>query len=106
MLPHLKCKTNVLHKGAKMTSYTFRLDEQLKQEAFSVFKSYGLTPAQAIKMMLQQVVRTKSIPVQFDYQPNAETAEAIRELTAGEAEHHEVNSVEEMMALMQKMATE
>lgn len=89
-----------------MTSYTFRLDEQLKQEAFSVFKSYGLTPAQAIKMMLQQVVRTKSIPVQFDYQPNAETAEAIRELTAGKAEQHEVNSVEEMRALMQKMATE
>ncbi|WP_275936216.1 hypothetical protein [Actinobacillus porcitonsillarum] len=35
-----------------------------------------------------------------------ETAEAIRELTAGEAEYHEVNSVEEMMALMLKMATE
>lgn len=66
-----------------MTSYTFRFDEQLKQ-----------------------VARTKSIPVQFDYQPNAETAEAIRELTAGETEHHELNSVEEMRVLMQKMATE
>lgn len=42
----------------------------------------------------------------LDYQPNVKTAEAIRELTAGETEHHEVNSVEEMMALMQKMATE
>lgn len=89
-----------------MTSYTFRLDEQLKQEAFAVFKSYGLNPAQAIKMYLQQVVATNSIPVQLDYQPNTETAEAIRELMAGEAERYEVNSIEEMMNVMQKLAKE
>lgn len=54
-----------------MTSYTFRLDEQLKQEAFSVFKSYGLNPAQAaMKMILQEVVCTKSIPIQINYRSN------------------------------------
>jgi addiction module antitoxin, relB/dinJ family len=46
-----------------MTSYTFRLDPELKEQAFSVFRSYGLNPAQALKMILQQVVSTKSIPV-------------------------------------------
>ncbi|WP_390879276.1 type II toxin-antitoxin system RelB/DinJ family antitoxin [Aggregatibacter segnis] len=39
-----------------MTSYTFRLDPELKEQAFSVFRSYGLNPAQALKMILQQVV--------------------------------------------------
>lgn len=102
----LKCKTNVLHKGTKMASYTFRLDEQLKQEAFSVFKSYGLSPAQAIKMYLQQVVSTNSIPVQLDYQPNKATIQAMEEARNGEVETYQVNSVEEMMGLMQQLANE
>lgn len=66
-----------------MTSYTFRLDENLKQDAFSVFKQYGVNPAQAIKMFLRQVAETKTIPVQLNYQPNAETAQAIQEINEG-----------------------
>ncbi len=89
-----------------MDSYTFRLDEQLKQEAFSVFKSYGLSPAQAIKMYLQQVVSTNSIPVQLDYQPNKATIQAMEEARNGEVETYQVNSVEEMMGLMQQLANE
>lgn len=34
-------------------SYNIRLDEDLKNEAFEVFKSYGISPAQAIKMFLK-----------------------------------------------------
>lgn len=89
-----------------MTSYTFRLDEQLKQEAFSVFKSYGLSPSQAIKMYLQQVVSTNSIPVQLDYQPNKTTIRAMEDAKNGNVETYHVNSVEEMTALMQHLADE
>ncbi len=51
-----------------MTSYTFRLDSQLKQQSFEVFKNYGLNPAQAIKMFLRQVAETNTIPVSLNYE--------------------------------------
>lgn len=49
-------------------SYNIRLDEDLKQRAFPVLESYGLTPSQAIKLFLNQVAETKSVPLSFDYQ--------------------------------------
>lgn len=79
-----------------MTSYTFRLDADLKAQAFEVFKNYGLNPAQALKMFLRQVADTKTIPVQLDYQPNTETAEAIEELMNGKGT--KIDSIEELIA--------
>lgn len=79
-----------------MTSYTFRLDADLKAQAFEVFKNYGLNPAQALKMFLRQVADTKTIPVQLDYQPNTETAEAIKELMSGKGT--KIDSIEELIA--------
>lgn len=79
-----------------MTSYTFRLDADLKAQAFEVFKNYGLNPAQALKMFLRQVADTKTIPVQLDYQPNTETAEAIEELVSGKGT--KIDSIEELIA--------
>lgn len=87
-----------------MTSYTFRLDAELKQQAFAVFASYGLNPAQAIKMFLQQVVATNSIPVQLNYQPNKTTIRAMQDALNGDVESYQVNSAEEMQALMQQLA--
>ena len=79
-----------------MNSYTFRLDADLKAQAFEVFKNYGLNPAQALKMFLRQVADTKTIPVQLDYQPNTETAEAIEELMSGKGT--KIDSIEELIA--------
>ena len=79
-----------------MTSYTFRLDADLKAQAFEVFKNYGLNPAQALKMFLRQVADTKTIPVQLDYQPNTETAEAIEALMSGKGT--KIDSIEELIA--------
>ncbi|MGX2970303.1 type II toxin-antitoxin system RelB/DinJ family antitoxin [Ursidibacter arcticus] len=89
-----------------MTSYTFRLDAELKQQAFSVFESYGLNPAQAIKMFLQQVVATNSIPVQLNYQPNKKTIQAMQEALNGEIETYQINSTEEMLELMKQFSNE
>ncbi|MGX2956705.1 type II toxin-antitoxin system RelB/DinJ family antitoxin [Ursidibacter arcticus] len=89
-----------------MTSYTFRLDAELKQQAFSVFESYGLNPAQAIKMFLQQVVATNSIPVQLNYQPNKKTIRAMQEALNGEIETYQVNSTEDMLELMKQFSNE
>lgn len=52
------------------SSYTFRVDKALRDEAFAVFESYGLKPAQAIKLFFRQVAETKTVPVKLDYQPS------------------------------------
>jgi len=77
-------------------SYNIRLDEDLKNEAFEVFKSYGISPAQAIKMFLKLTAETKTIPINFNYQANAITLEAIQELKAGKGKVYE--SLEAMLA--------
>lgn len=77
-------------------SYNIRLDEDLKNEAFEVFKSYGMSPAQAIKLFLKMTAETKTIPLDFKYQANAITLEAVRELKAGESPVYE--SLEAMLA--------
>ncbi|MGP5121174.1 type II toxin-antitoxin system RelB/DinJ family antitoxin [Psychrobacter sp. AOP22-C1-22] len=50
------------------TNYNIRLDQELKEKAFSVLEGYGLTPSQAIKLFLNQVAETNSVPLSFDYQ--------------------------------------
>ena len=50
------------------TNYNIRLDQELKDSAFAVFESYGLTPSQAIKLFLTQVAQTNTVPLSFDYQ--------------------------------------
>ena len=49
-------------------NYNIRLEQELKDSAFSVFESYGLTPSQAIKLFLSQVAQTNTVPLSFDYQ--------------------------------------
>ena len=53
------------------TNYNIRLDQELRDNAFSVFESYGLTPSQAIKLFLTQVAQTNTVPLSFDYQARA-----------------------------------
>ena len=47
---------------SRSTSYQVRLSDQEKQEAFSVLQELGISPAQAIRLFLRQVVETRSIP--------------------------------------------
>ncbi|AMN69049.1 type II toxin-antitoxin system RelB/DinJ family antitoxin [Psychrobacter sp. P11G5] len=49
------------------TNYNIRLDQELRDRAFSVFESYGLTPSQAIKLFLNQVAETNTVPLSFNY---------------------------------------
>lgn len=63
-------------------NYNFRMDKELKERAFPIIESYGLTPAQAFKLFLNQIADTQTIPLSLDYkkkQPNAETLAAIQE---------------------------
>ncbi len=64
-------------------SYNFRLEQELKDKAFEVIESFGLTPSQALRLFLQQAAETNSLPLSFDYkqtnQPNQETINAIQQ---------------------------
>jgi addiction module RelB/DinJ family antitoxin len=44
-----------------------RLDDDLKKQALPILEDYGLTLPQAFKLFLNQVVRTKTVPLSFDY---------------------------------------
>ncbi len=48
-------------------TYNIRLDQELRDEAFEVLDSYGLTPSEAIKLFLKQVAKTRTVPLTFDY---------------------------------------
>ena len=78
-------------------TYNFRIDEDLKNESFEVIKSFGMTPAQAIKLFLKQTAETKTIPINFDYQPNAQTAKVLDEALAGQGMVGSFETVEELM---------
>lgn len=80
------------------TNFNLRLDKDLRDKAFSVFDSYGLTASQAFKLFLNQVAETKAIPLSFNYQaqePNAITQAAMLELEEGRG--LKSSSVEELL---------
>ena len=73
------------------TNYNIRIEQDLRDKAFSVLENYGLAPAQAIKLFLKQVADTQTVPLSFNYHqnsripnaiPNAATLKAIAEARA------------------------
>jgi RHH-type rel operon transcriptional repressor/antitoxin RelB len=77
-----------VHEIEKMTTenYNIRLEQDLKDRAFAVIESFGLSPAQAIRLFLKQTAETNIIPLTFDYQVRASksTLKAIAELESGD----------------------
>ena len=49
----------------KSTTYTFRVNPEIKQEATQIFESMGITLADAINLFLHQVVREGGIPFEL-----------------------------------------
>ena len=67
-------------------NYNIRLEQELRDKAFAVIESFGLSPAQAIRLFLKQTAETNSIPLSFDYQLQAskKLLNAIKEMQQGE----------------------
>lgn len=70
-----------------------RLDADIKAEAYEVFNTIGIKPAQAFNLFLRQVALHKGLPFEVKI-PNAETIEAMEELENGGGTHHK--TAEEM----------
>ena len=69
-------------------NFNIRMDESLKERAFPIIESYGLTPAQAVKLFFNQRANTRSIPLSFNYDnrvPNEATRQAMLEAVARRA---------------------
>ncbi|MDO4183551.1 MAG: type II toxin-antitoxin system RelB/DinJ family antitoxin [Coriobacteriia bacterium] len=63
-----------------MTTMTIRVDEDLKAGAAQVAEYYGFDLSTVTRAIWQQMVRTRSIPLDLNYpQPNAATLASIRE---------------------------
>lgn len=89
-----------------MASHNFniRLDDELRNRAFPVLESYGLTASQAFKLFLNQVAETKTVPLSFDWQasadrePNLESQIAMCEALANRVTGKRYDGLDEVMA--------
>lgn len=88
-------------------NFNIRMDESLKERAFPVIESYGLTPAQAVKLFFNQIAATQTIPLSFEHNariPNAATRQAIEEAEADwkDGKLKAYSNLEEMMKDIQE----
>ncbi len=72
---------------SRTATYQIRLDETEKQQAFAALKTLGITPSEAIRLFLRQVVITHSIPFAISI-PNAQTIQTIEEIERDEGLNH------------------
>lgn len=84
-----------------MSSINIRLDDTLKNDAFAVINSYGLTPSQTIRLFLKQIADTGNIPLNFEralrYDNNTDTMTAIDDARNGNLDSYD--SIEALTAL-------
>lgn len=85
-------------------SFSFRVSEGLKTEAFKVINEYGLTPSQVFNLFLTEIANTKTIPVNLSYlKPNKETLEAMNEVKNGQADRYSIANSDIFKAMQHVM---
>ena len=88
-----------------ITSVSFRIDTQLKNEADELFKSLGLTMTSAFNIFLRKCVKEKGIPFPVTIECyNKETIEALKEADALSKNPNikTFNNVDELLAYLKK----
>ena len=87
-------------------NFNMRLEEDLRDNANHIFEEYDLTMPQAFKLFLNQVVKTRTVPLAFDYakEPTltpkaaAKLLQSLKEIENGE--YTEYETVEEAIKAM------
>ena len=87
-------------------NFNMRLEEDLRNDANHIFEEYGLTMPQAFKLFLNQVVKTRAVPLAFDYakeatltpKATAKLLQSLNEIEKGEYTQYE--TVEEALKAM------
>ena len=99
-------------EGLTMSAVNFnmRLEAELKEKVTPILEDYGLTMPQAFKLFLNQIVKTKTIPLSFDYaretaltpKAAAKLLQSLKEIENGE--YTEYETVEEAIQAMSEEA--
>jgi DNA-damage-inducible protein J len=84
-------------------NFNMRLDAELKDKVTPILENYGLTMPQAFKLFLNQIAKTKTIPLSFDYASEnsltpkaaAKLLQSLKEVENGE--YTEYKTVEKMI---------
>lgn len=53
---------------AETVNFNMRMERELRDETNQIFENYGMTMAQAFRMFLMNVAKTRKIPLSLDYQ--------------------------------------
>lgn len=72
-----------------------RINEQVKEEASAVLEAMGLTPSDAIRMLMTRIAAEKSLPFE-PLVPNPTTIAAMKEARAGKLKSYA--TVQDMLA--------
>lgn len=82
-------------------NFNMKLDDELREKVVPVLETYGLTPAQAIKLFFKQISETHEVPLSFDwakkipYENSSTTMQAIEDARNGKLSHY--NSANELL---------
>lgn len=86
------------------SQFSLKLDDKLKKQSFAVIESFGLTPSQAIRLILKQIADTGSLPISFEARnqmtPEAEARlrQSIKEFKEGDFEIcHNLDELNQMI---------
>ena len=87
-------------------NFNMRLDAELKDKVTPILEDYGLTMPQAFKLFLNQIAKTKTIPLSFDYakepiltpKATAKLRQSLKEIEDGN--YTEYETVEEAIRAM------
>ncbi len=86
------------------SNFNMRLDTHIKQELEAVLAEYGMTASQAFKLFANQVIKTRKVPLSFDflvdYERNPVTMQAINDARNGDLERF--GSAKELMQAIEE----
>lgn len=91
-------------------NFNMRLEVELKEKVTPILDNYGLTMPQAFKLFLNQIAKTKTIPLSFDYASEtvltpkaaAKLLQSLKEVESGE--YTEYETVEKAIKAMSEEA--
>ncbi len=83
------------------TNFNMRIDSDTKHQLDEVLSEYGLTTPQVFKLLANQIIRTRKVPLSFDWaEPNLETQKTMRE-ALNRTDFTESYTADELLATLQ-----
>jgi DNA-damage-inducible protein J len=75
-----------------------RISKEIKKEATAILAEIGLTPSDAVRVMMHSIVRHRTVPLDL-FEPNEETKAAMLEsLNAKPGDLQSASTVDELIA--------